>query len=392
MTITRYRVFALLICIIASTSFSNIFAQDAEGLYTQGLDQLKRLKRVEAKGTFSEAIKLDPKHAKSYYQRALIHKHFNETYNALEDFKQVTFIEADFKTEAHFEIGMIKVEKQDFKGAAVDFSIVINEDSTNSKAYYLRGNSNKLSKDYEVALIDFKKAIKYDSTNIDAFYEKGSIEYELGEFDEAINSFSTVITKEPNHALAYFFRGSANFEEASRKEFDHKKKHLHDALEDYSKALELDESLEEAYFDRGEVKMELKDYIGAISDFKKSVELKPNDLEAHYLKAICNYHYGYEDIANKEMLDILKMDSTYANAQYFIAEYLYEKQDYKQALIEFDKLFALETPHADAYVFRGYTKFELGNTKGACADWTEAKKLGDKEAEHDLHKYCNKKK
>ncbi len=38
--------------------------------------------------------------------------------------------------------------------------------------------------------------------------------------------------------------------------------------------------------------------------------------------------------------------------------------------------------------FRGYTKFELGDKIGACADWKEAAKLGDEEAEHDLKKYC----
>lgn len=392
MTTNKNTAIALLTSIFTLfLSIYSISAQSADDLYTQGVDKVKRLKRVEAKNLFTQAISADAKHAGSYYQRALIHKHFNELDKALGDFKQVTFIEADFKTEAHFEIGMIKVAQNDYKGAAIDFSIVLNEDSTNSKAYYLRGNSNKLSKDYEVALIDFKKAIKYDSSNIDAYFEKGTVEYELKEFDAAIESFTKVTSKEPNHALAYFYRGSANYEEASSKEFDHKKKHLHNALADYSKALELDESLEEAYFDRGEVKMELNDYIGAISDFKKSVELKPNDLEAHYLKAICNYHYGYEDIANKEMLDILKIDSTYANAQYFVAEYLYEKQEYKQALLEFNKLFELETPHADAYVFRGYTKFELGDEKGACDDWKEAQKLGDKEAEHDLNKYCKTK-
>ena len=384
----------LIVCISLLTILSHhsIFAQNAEALYNDGMDKLHRLKRVEAKMIFTQAIDLDAKHAKSYYQRALIHKHFNETDKALEDFKQVTLLEADHKTEAHFEIGQIKVAQKDYKGSVIDFSIVLNEDSTNSKAYYLRGVSNKLSNQHEVAIIDFKKAILFDSTNIKAYYEKGVSEFELNRFEDAITSLTKVVSKDENHALAYFYRADANYEEASRKEFDHKKRHLHEALNDYNKALSLDEKLEEAYFDRGEVKMELHDYIGAIADFKKAIEIKSNDLEAHYLKAMCNYHYGYEEIANKEMLEILKMNPNFTAAQYFVAVHLYEKQEYKLALVEFDKLFKIETPQADAYVFRGYSKFELGDKKGACADWKEADKLGDKEAEHDLHKYCQKKK
>lgn len=392
----------LIVCISILTILSqhSVFAQDAEALYNDGMDKLHRLKRVEAKGIFTQAIATDPKHAKSYYQRALIHHHFNEMDKALEDFKQVTLLESDFKTEAHFEIGQIKVAQKDYKGSVIDFSIVLNEDSTNSKAYYLRGVSNKLSNQHEIAIIDFKKAILFDSTNIKAYFEKGVSEYELNRFEESIESFTKAISKDENHALAYFYRADANFEEASRKEFDHKKKHLHEALEDYNKALSLDEKLEAAYFDRGEVKMELHDYIGAIADFKKAIELKGNDVEAHYLKAMCNYHYGYEEIANKEMLDILKMDPNFTAAQYFVAVHLYEKQEYKLALTEFDKLFKIEAPHADAYVYRGYSKFELGDKKGACTDWKEALKLAKeseetdliKESQHDIHKYCENKK
>ncbi len=46
------------------------------------------------------------------------------------------------------------------------------------------------------------------------------------------------------------------------------------------------------------------------------------------------------------------MDSTYANARYFVAERLYETQQYKEALVQFNKLFTFEAPHADAYVFQ----------------------------------------
>ncbi len=363
-------------------------AQSAEELYKEGLDKLNRLKRVEAKLIFSKAIEKDPKLAKAYYQRGLINKHFNDTEDAFQDFKKVTALEKDFKTEAHFEIGLMKVAQEQYKESVIDFSIVLNSDSTNAKAYYLRGISNKLSNQNEVALLDFKSAIKFDSTNVDAYFQKGVVEVELERFDEAITTLTKTVNKNNKHAQAYFFRGVAHFEEASRKEYDHKKAHLNNALEDFNKALELDDKIEPAYFDRGEVKMELKDYIGAIADFKKAIELKPTDMEAHYLKAICNYHYGYEDIANKEMQSILNMDSTYADARYFVALRLYETQQYKEALEQFNKLFSFEAPHADAYVFRGYTKLELGDTVGACADWKEAAKLGDKEAEHDLKKYC----
>lgn len=378
-----------IITLLLVTTFS--FAQDPKSLYDQGIDKLKRLKRVEAKNIFTEIINLDNKYAPAYYQRGLIFKHFNDTDKALEDFKQVTFLEGDFKTEAHFEIGLIKVDQKDYKGSVIDFSHVLNEDSTNSRAYYLRGVSNKLSKQHEVALIDFKSAIKFDSNNVDAYFQKGETEIDTEEFDEAIKTLTTLLAKSPEHSMGYFFRGIAYFEEATRNEYHHHHKHYQEALADFDKCLDLDESLEAAYFDRGEVKMALKDYIGAISDFKRAIERDSKDLEAHYLKAMCNFHYGYEETAHKEMQDILKMDSTYANAQYQVAFYLHETQEYKLALEAFNKLFQLEEPHSDAYIYRGWTRFELGDKEGACDDWAKGVELGDKEAEHDIKKYCHKK-
>lgn len=364
------------------------YGQNAETLYEDGLHKLKRLKRVEAKLIFTKAIEKNPNLAKAYYQRGLINKHFNDIEEAFSDFKKVTYLESDFKTEAHFEIGLMKVEQRRYKESVIDFSIVLNDDSTNAKAYYLRGISNKLSNKNEVAYLDFISAIKFDTNNVDAYFQKGVVEVELIRFAEAIESFTKTISKKNNHAKAYFFRGVCYFEIGLREKFDWKKTHLTQALADFDQALKIDDKLDYAYFDRGKAKMELKDYIGAIADFKKSIDLKPGDLNARYLKAICNYHYGYEDIAYKEMVVITNMDSTFANAQYFVAQRLYETQNYKQALVEFNKLYAIEGPQPDAYVFRGYTKLELGDKIGACSDWKEAEKLNDKEAELVLKKYC----
>ena len=37
---------------------------------------------------------------------------------------------------------------------------------------------------------------------------------------------------------------------------------------------------------------------------------------------------------------------------------------------------------------RAYTKNEMNDIEGACADWEEAKRLGDKDAINALNQYC----
>ena len=49
-----------------------------------------------------------------------------------------------------------------------------------------------------------------------------------------------------------------------------------DAIEDYTKAIELDPNYADAYINRGIAKNKLENHSGAITDFTKAIELDPN--------------------------------------------------------------------------------------------------------------------
>ena len=51
---------------------------------------------------------------------------------------------------------------------------------------------------------------------------------------------------------------------------------LHESIEDYNKAIELNPKLENAYYGRGYAKHDLGNYQGAIEDYNKVIELKPD--------------------------------------------------------------------------------------------------------------------
>jgi tetratricopeptide (TPR) repeat protein len=47
------------------------------------------------------------------------------------------------------------------------------------------------------------------------------------------------------------------------------------AIEDYTKALEINPKNSYSYYNRGNSKSKLKDYLGAIEDFTKAIEINP---------------------------------------------------------------------------------------------------------------------
>jgi len=103
-----------------------------------------------------------------------------------------------------------------------------------------------------------------------------------------------------------------------------------------------------------------EDYINALGEFDKAIELKPN-----FVKAISNR-----------------------------ALTKYELKDYYGAIIDLNKAFELD-PNDELsfnpimYFVRGLSKSNLKDSKGACEDWRKASDLGFKQATDLLTTYCN---
>ena len=98
----------------------------------------------------------------------------------------------------------------------------------------------------------------------------------------------------------------------------------------------------EEYFNSGFDKAEAKDYYGAISDFNKAIELKPNDANAYYNRGCAK--------------DDLK--------------------DYNGAISDYTKAIELDPNDADTYLNRGIAKYFINDLNGACEDAKKSASLG----------------
>ena len=103
-----------------------------------------------------------------------------------------------------------------------------------------------------------------------------------------IEYYSKLIKQNPEHENAFFNRGK---EKNELKDYS-------GAIADFSKVIELNPENEDAYINRANVKNELKDYSGALEDLSKVIELNPNNR-----------------IALREMLKIIKKSKTAINSK-----------------------------------------------------------------------------
>ena len=174
-------------------------------------------------------------------------------------------------------------------------------------------------------------------------FEKGTSYVNKGKYDEAINYFNSAINYYPNYYEAYL--ELAKSYQAS--------KNVSSAMIAFTETIKLSPKESSGYYFRGSYKLELNDYVGAISDFTKAISINPN-------------YYGallYRSFAK------------------------YKTNDYNGALIDCNKILA-KSEDDKAYLLRGIIKLELKNKDGACSDFSKAGEMGLADAYEKIKLYC----
>ncbi len=140
--------------------------------------------------------------------------------------------------------------------------------------------------------------LRIDPRRVDALVNMGTVAYRSGEFAPALRYFQEAARLNPRHALALSNMGIVCFS-LFQKEGDRSQLPL--ALGHFNTALQLDPRLGDAYNGRGAVYLALNEGAKAVSDFKKVIELKPGDVDAHFNVAYALVSSGQKS----EALDIL---------------------------------------------------------------------------------------
>ena len=380
-----------LLAIILGTLTGSTFAQNLDSLYEAGEKEMRRRHYNRAQEIFNYVLEKDPKHAGASFSRGLLFYREHKYDESLEDYTNLSKIEGDLQDDAYYWMGQILGSHKDDCKTAVEYydkAIALNSEYTD--AYLSRAECKIELMDYDGTISDAENVLAVNEKNYTAHYYKGKANLELGNIQTAIEDFTKAIELRPRYADPYFSRGTAYLMQAFDKDESHKHQSLTSALENYDAFIDLNKTSPAAYFDRGEVKMELHDYKGAIADFSKAISLDPDDYDAHTMKAICNYHYGYTEQALKEFDAITRMNPEYVNAHFNKGIVLIDLARYEEAIEEFDQVVKKDPEHSDGYEKRGEAKFEAGMIDEACEDFNKAAEMGDEEAAYWVQHNCGK--
>lgn len=191
--------------------------------------------------------------------------------------------------------------------------------------------------------------------------------YDKGDHSGAIKILEAALQLNSKNEIAYYGRGNV-YSELRQYEL---------AIKDYSEAILLKPNYADAYYNRGITYKELNRYELAIADFNKATQLKTNFYQAYYNCANTYCDLNQYERAIQDYDRAIQINPNYYQA-YNNRGLAYAKglRQYGRAIQDFDRALQLNPNLAATYNNRGVCYQALGEYAKAQADFAKAKQLG----------------
>jgi len=181
----------------------------------------------------------------------------------------------------------------------------------------------------------------------DDYFDSGEEKYGDMDYEGALEDYKKAIALNPNHASAYTGAGDALSEDGDQNGGGPEK--FTEAIGYLDKSIEIEPNNAYAYSCRAIAKSRLDDLEGAIADYEKAFEIRPDSGHKETVGGFY-HHLGKFEEAIKAFSEGIEYAEKMATPPNFLIS-------------------------PDLFKGRGDAKKELGDTKGAYKDWKKAKEM-----------------
>ena len=186
-----------------------------------------------------------------------------------------------------------------------------------------------------------------------------------GEIENQIKELTTLINKEKPSAKLFQQRGMAY----------HKQNMFEEAISDFNRAIELDNSLDDAYFGRGLSYGRLRMFDKGIADLSVYIKRNPQSSVAYTKRGVRRIWAGNYAEAEKDLKKAIKIDPKNAEAHDDLGVMEARKGDYKQALEHFKNVVNIDPSYSKGFHNLAMTYYILGSYEASLVNINKALEL-----------------
>jgi thioredoxin len=420
----------------------------ADAYYYRGIAQSTTERAI---ADYTQSIQLDPQLANAYYKRAHIHAYQNNLQTAIQDYTQTIQINPNF-AEAYYQRGLILSQLKDEEKAIKDYQEYLRRDLApdipypeaiedyiqalqikpqDADSYYQRGLARHALKDYSGAIRDFSQAIRLNPKMAEAYFARSQaypqhIDFlpNLDAYHELLADYDRAIRFNLNLAEAYLTRGLfrigyptdwESFGYGLDPEWQKKLSQGNDAEEkllslkvaevfrksinDYTKAIQLNPNLAEAYIARASARFLITTYDSTVNihdvsywtmileDVKQAIRLGWNHKVQYFENRLHDFGMSvtFADLRGEESFEAIMKDSSGRLLyEYFVFRGKYSLNPLKlkaeqKAIARYQQLLKSDSSNADTHYNLGLLYLKRGELKKAIASFTEAIKINDRD-------------
>lgn len=259
-------------------------------------------------------------------------------------------------------------------GNRQDASAIGNPANSDWKESYKKGLRYKEKKQYEKAIEEFNKAL----TIVPGFWviliQLGEVHRELKQFEKAISYFTEAIKKNPDPPLDYTAYQLRSVSYASIQKYK-------EAMEDITKAIELDPKESTGYYKRGQYYLVAFDQPEkALKDFDTAITFGERSAEVYHYRGAALFKLGRFQEAVESYSLVLKIDPSHYSGLLNRGSTYYCLEEYDKALNDQNTVLRLYPEDVEARLSRASIYIAKEEFSSALSDLLFAIDHGRKDA------------
>jgi tetratricopeptide (TPR) repeat protein len=321
-----------------------VAAQDATTLFNEGKKLKDEKKSKEALDKFKQAVALKPGYTEAHYESGWCYNDLKDYIAAIISLRKARSGWPDIP-KVHFELGYAFQNTEKYDSAVNCFNRCLQLKPDYSLAWKQLGYINYEKENYTGALENFTKYESYAKiaiTDYKYWYRKGFVNNALKNYNDAKTALNKSLEFKKDYISTYLELG---FAATKLKQGD-------EAIGYFQQAKGIDPANHVSYNGIAEVYRDIKkDYAEAMSWYRKTLEVKPNERKACFGIGYCLNSTGKYGDAIPYLKTAIEKEKDYTAAFVELGYSYYRTDNYTLALENLNKALELNPKNENAHYY-----------------------------------------